>query len=80
MNAGSAPALPLVHFPSHCLPRCQVGDALAANYVAGNPNSALVLGRLWGLDADIVMRAMCVLYERDPTAVFRILDVSQVQI
>lgn len=56
----------------------QVGDALAANYVAGNLNSSLVLGRLWGLDADTVMRAMCVLYERDPTAAFRILDVSQV--
>lgn len=51
---------------------------MAANYVAGNPNSSLVLGRLWSIDADTVMRAMCVLYERDPTAVFRILDVSQV--
>jgi len=39
-----------------------------------------VLGRLWQLDADTVMRAMCMLYERDAASIFRIFDVAQARL
>ena len=55
----------------------QIGDALASNYVAGHENSSVVLGRLWALDPDTLMRGMCMLYERDAAAISRILDVAQ---
>lgn len=72
---------PTFKTPSSRLPfELQVGDTLAAKYVAGEANSSLVLGRLWPLDADCVMRAMCVLYERDASSIVRIFEVAQVRV
>lgn len=64
----------------HLFSCMQIGDALASNYVAGHENSGIVLGRLWALDPDTLMRGMCMLYERDATSINRILDVAQVRL
>ena len=61
----------------HASLRAQIGDALASNSVAGHVNSSVVLGRLWALDPDTLMRGMCMLYERDAASINRILDVAQ---
>ena len=54
-------------------------DGLAVTYLSGqaNANSTVVLRRLWGLNADMVLRCMAQLQRSDPTSVSRLLDVCQ---
>lgn len=59
----------------------QVGDSLAAEYVAGRGNSKAVVSRLWREDPPSVVRAMGLLLHREPTGpvLSRILQLSKVK-
>lgn len=52
-------------------------DALATSYLQANPNSSVVLKRIWPLNRDMVLRCMTSLQKKDPTSVARLLDVCQ---
>jgi CCR4-NOT transcription complex subunit 1 len=57
--------------------RKEICTALLPSYVASQPNSAVVLHRVWPLYREAVLAAMADLYSKDPTAMSRILDVCQ---
>ena len=52
-------------------------DALATSYLQTNPNSTVLLRRIWPLNRDMVLRCMIALQRKDPTSVARLLDVCQ---
>ena len=57
--------------------RSEVSNALMPSYVANNPNSMVVLHRVWPLNREAVLSAMAELFSQDPTSMSRVLDVCQ---
>jgi hypothetical protein len=52
-------------------------DALVVKYIASQPNSGVVLPRLWAASKEAILRGLVALYEKDPNNIGRVLDVCQ---
>ena len=53
---------------------------LVVTYVAGHPNSGILLPQLWRLSAPVVLAAMISLYNTDATTISRTLEICQASI
>ena len=57
--------------------QADVIETLGTSYLQANPNSGVVLRRLWPLNQNLVLRCMIALQAQESTSVARLLDVCQ---
>eukprot|EP00210_Caulerpa_lentillifera_P003605 g3440.t1 len=55
----------------------QVGERLLPNFISTNPNSSIVLHRIWPTCKDRIIEVMGRMYETDNSIISRVLDICQ---